>query len=169
MAKYLNLYFFENINPNISYKKLSKKDKRRLKNTQSLLSLISFKKSRTALLKVPKKRYITLSHKQQACVIVSSSNKVGVDMEILENREFHGIADFCFNDKEKQYSTDIIKFYQIFTLKEALIKAKNLSFSHLHLVSIFNEKKYNFKSFIINNKYIISVVFKGKKDIILNI
>lgn len=107
-----------------------------------------------------------------------AKNKFGFDLEFLQERNFKAIMDFCFNEFEKKLmkisheSQKIILFYQIYTIKEAIIKAENLNFSYLSKVGltqsngVIKAKNHkgnfiSFKTYLIYNKLIISVCFKG--------
>ena len=106
-----------------------------------------------------------------------SNKKFGLDLEILAERDFDGVIDFCFNKFEKNLmqicdkSEKTILFYQIYTIKEAIIKLENLAFSDLARVGLStnqNEIKaknhkgkfINFKTYLLYNRFLISVCFK---------
>ena len=106
-----------------------------------------------------------------------SNKKFGLDLEILAERDFDGVIDFCFNEFEKNLmqicdkSEKIILFYQIYTIKEAIIKLENLAFSDLARVGLstnqneikaknHKEKFINFKTYLLYNRFLISVCFK---------
>ncbi|WP_103603360.1 4'-phosphopantetheinyl transferase family protein, partial [Campylobacter concisus] len=151
-----------------SPKMLSKKDRRRLRKYPNLANLNSFKFSRYLKFKAKKRGKICLSHKENIAVLAISKEKVGVDVEELKERNLDGVIKFCFSKKESEIyenSKDKMqKFYEIYTAKEAVTKAKNLAFSDLASAK-FDEMKR--KYFIINNLFIICLAFKHCKDIIV--
>ena len=153
---------------NFSPKMLDRKDRRRLKRYPNLANSNSFKLSRCLKFKAKKRGKICLSHKENIAVLAISKEKVGVDVEELKQRNFDGAIKFCFNKKESEIYANakdkMQKFYEIYTAKEAVIKAKNLAFSDLGSVS-FDEMRT--KHIIINNLFIICLAFKHSKDIIV--
>lgn len=169
MSSVLRLYFCKNVNFVFSKKSLRRKDKRRLRQHKSLQNNISFKSSRALIKHLKLKNNISLSHKQNACAILKGRGRFGVDLEVLKDRDFIRLKGVCFNPDESRFADNLIRFYQIFTAKEALIKSKNLDFSHIGKIDVLGQNGYSIKSFIIDNEFMICVVFKGKKDIILKI
>ena len=151
-----------------SPKMLSRKDRRKLKKYPNLVNSNSFKLSRYLKFKAKKRGKICLSHKENIAVLAISKEKVGVDVEELKERNFDGVIKFCFNKKESEiYASTkdkMQKFYEIYTAKEAVIKAKNLAFSDLASVK-FDEMERRY--LIINNLFIICLAFKHCKDIIV--
>ena len=151
-----------------SPKMLSRKDRKKLKKYPNLANSNSFKLSRYLKFKAKKRGKICLSHKENIAVLAISKEKVGVDVEELKQRNFDGAIKFCFNKKESEIyakaKDKMQKFYEIYTAKEAVIKAKNLAFSDLGSVS-FDEMRT--KHIIINNLFIICLAFKHSKDIII--
>ena len=107
-----------------------------------------------------------------------SNKKFGLDLEILAERDFDAVINFCFNEFEKNLmqicneNEKLILFYQIFTIKEAIIKLENLAFSDLARVGLCQDnstikaknhkgKFIIFKTYLLYNKFLISVCFKG--------
>lgn len=151
-----------------SPKMLSRKDRRRLKKYPNLANSNSFKLSRCLNYKAKKRGKICLSHKENIAVLAISKEKVGVDVEELKERNFNSAVEFCFNKKESEIYANakdkMQKFYEIYTAKEAVIKAKNLAFSDLAGVR-FDQMQRRY--IIINNLFIICLAFKHSKDIIV--
>jgi len=118
-----------------SPKMLDRKERRKLKKYPNLVNSNSFKLSRYLKFKAKKRGKICLSHKENIAVLAISKEKVGIDVEELKERNFDGVIKFCFSKKESEIyenSKDKLqKFYEIYTAKEAVIKAKNLAFSDL--------------------------------------
>lgn len=155
--------------PHNKFKKFRRTDKKRLRKSVNLKNNISFASSRVFLNRLRLKDHICISHKQKACVIGYLKQKFGVDLELLQKRDFEAIKSLCFSEKERAYADDMLKFYQIYTIKEALLKAKNLGFDMIGRVCAFSEQRFKFKSFVIDDEFIISIAFKGDKDVILEI
>ncbi|WP_172199418.1 4'-phosphopantetheinyl transferase superfamily protein [Campylobacter sp. RM16188] len=152
-------------------KMLSKADKRRVKRYPYLLQSKSFINSRALKFTFKKRSKFCISHKDGCVAVLFGKGGFGIDIEELKDRNFDHISEFCFTEFEQQEWSKSLKskekFYQIYTTKEALIKAQNLGFSELKLVDAINSKGYFKKSFIVNDLFIVSVVFKGKKDIMI--
>ncbi|MDO5046525.1 4'-phosphopantetheinyl transferase family protein [Campylobacter sp.] len=150
-------------------KTLDRTDKRRIRKHPNLLNSSSFKISRAIKAKFKKRLKFCIAHKEGCVGVLFGKGKFGLDIEEMKDRNFNAISEFCFTKNEvEEYgkSKSKEKFYQIYTCKEALLKAKNLSFSELGIVDSLDDEKYIKKSFIINDLFMISIVFKGKKDII---
>ena len=159
-----------------SPKMLDRKDRRKLKKYPNLANSNSFKLSRYLKFRAKKRGKICLSHKENIAVLAISKEKVGVDVEELKERNFDGVIKFCFSKKESEIYANananananakdkMQKFYEIYTAKEAVIKAKNLAFSDLASVK-FDEMERRY--LIINNLFIICLAFKHCKDIIV--
>lgn len=155
----INLYF-SNKKKKISFKNLSKKDKRRVKNSPNLLNNSNFISSRW-LKFGHKKRKFCISHKNGFSVLATFDKKIAIDMEIYEKRDFIKVVDFCFDKNEKKYfynsSNQKLAFYKIFTTKEAIIKLKNLGFENFKDVSYFDKNITKFH--ILLNGFFITIVF----------
>ena len=153
-----------------SPKMLDRKDRMKLKKYPNLANQNSFKLSRCLKFRAKKRGKICFSHKENIAVLAISKEKVGVDVEELKERNFDGVIKFCFNKKESEIYANanakdkMQKFYEIYTAKEAVIKAKNLAFSDLASAK-FDEMERRY--LIINNLFIICLAFKHCKDIIV--
>lgn len=73
-----------------------------------------------------------LSHKHGYSALAGGATKPGVDLEQLRRRDIHAVAAHCFSAQEcvalRQSADSLLLFYQLWTLKEALIKLENLHF-----------------------------------------
>ncbi|WP_169942883.1 4'-phosphopantetheinyl transferase superfamily protein [Campylobacter sp. RM15925] len=152
-------------------KMLDKVDKRRVKRYPCLLQSKSFINSRAIKFTFKKRSKFCISHKDGCVAVLFGKGSFGVDVEELKDRNFEHINEFCFTEFEEQEWNKSLKnkekFYQIYTTKEALIKAQNLGFNELKVVDSLRSRGYFKKSFIVNDLFIVSVVFKGKKDIMI--
>lgn len=128
--------------------------------------------SRTILkrLKLFKKNQISISHKNNIIAIATSKFKIGIDVEYIKNRNFLSVAKLCFNDFELSMCQNLYQFYQIFTIKEALLKLQNNGIYDILNVGFAaknkevvlfgkDDKRFEFLSFLLNDKYIVSIVF----------
>lgn len=164
----MRLYFCKNLSYKAG-KKLRRIDKRRLRKNPSLKHNTSFSSSRAFIARLGLKDNICISHKGRACLVAYSKQRFGVDLEILRKRDFGTIKELCFSQKEIAYASDMLRFYQIFTMKEALLKAKNFGFDMISRVCVFSDSKFKFKSLIVDDEFIISIAYKGDKDVILRV
>ena len=162
--------------------KLDKKDKKLYKSRKNSADFLL---SRSIKSRIKKRGKFCISHKKfdenlqnfHIATVGFSNKKFGLDLEILAERDFDGVIDFCFNEFEKNLmqicdkSEKTILFYQIYTIKEAIIKLENLAFSDLARVGLSinkNEIKaknhkgkfINFKTYLLYNRFLISVCFK---------
>lgn len=121
-----------------------------------------------------------LSHSGNFIILGVSSKAIGVDIEKKNSSDIERLSETCFTKKEIKYifcennnPNRVNRFYKLWTLKEAYLKAigvglsyplKNFYFtinrSNILLKSkidnLFN-KKWHFYSFGVGKKYIISV------------
>ena len=161
--------------------KLDKKDKKLYKSRKNSADFLL---SRSIKSRIKKRGIFCISHKKFAqnsqtniAAVGFSNKKFGLDLEILVERNFEAVINFCFNEFEKKLmqicdeSEKTILFYQIYTIKEAIIKLENLAFSDLARVGLStnqNEIKaknhkgkfISFKTYLLYNKLLISVCFK---------
>lgn len=175
--KKIYIYFSDEIKP-FCRRKLSKKDKALFK---ARASKPEFLLSRSLLARAGKRGRVCVSHKKfggGALAAVGISNlKFGLDLETLKERDFSAVVDFCFNDYEKslfsvcESAQKTLLFYQIYTLKEAIIKARNLDFAALGKVGLSESgardergRLMRFKTYLLYDKFVISVCFKGRGE-----
>ncbi len=141
--------------------------------------------SRSMKLRMKKQGEFCISHKKYLqngmhyiAVVGVGNKKFGLDLEVLQQRNFNNVVDFCFNDYEKKIfnlcdSNDkkTIVFYQIYTIKEAIIKACDLDFSYLSKVGLYIYKNkvvaknhigehLIFRSYLLCGKFVVSLCFK---------
>ncbi|MDA3062910.1 MULTISPECIES: 4'-phosphopantetheinyl transferase superfamily protein [unclassified Campylobacter] len=163
--------------------KLDKKDKKLYKSRKNSADFLL---SRSIRSRTKKRGKFCISHKKigdnlqnsHIATVGFSNKKFGLDLEILADRDFDGVIDFCFNEFEKKLmqicdkSEKIILFYQIYTIKEAIIKLENLAFSDLARVGLTGNKNeikaknhkgkfIRFKTYLLYNQFLISICFKG--------
>lgn len=166
--------FISNDSKHFSIRNLSKKDKTKVRNNPNLLKNKNFLISRSLLQKYKIKRNFCLTHKENFSFAVYGK-KFAIDAETLKDRDFNAISKICFNQNEKEIlknSKDIkVSFYQIWTLKEAVLKISKSNLTRILFVGfdqnlrLLDEKKrkYKFLSFICkiqNKKFLISLVGK---------
>lgn len=80
------------------------------------------------------------SHKKSVVLEAFSSRKMALDLEIILPRDNEYIIDFAFSAFEKSLLEDaknkLLKFYEIWTLKEALIKFFNFDLGYINAVGL---------------------------------
>ncbi|XXQ69172.1 4'-phosphopantetheinyl transferase family protein [Neisseriaceae bacterium B1] len=113
--------------------KLSAEDKIRLYHYPSLANRADWQISR-ALKQYAELPIISLSHSQHSAALLMGNTciQAGIDIEYLRPRNFGMYREWILSDSEKElFSTNTMSmqtFYQIWTVKKALLKAENLSF-----------------------------------------
>lgn len=110
---------------------LSAQDKARIKKNPFLNQRLDWKLSR-ALKQYAPLPVISLSHSHGMSALLCGEHifQAGIDIEMMNLRDYPKLAQWIFSDEEKKHFPNLNteQFYQLWTLKEALIKAANLSF-----------------------------------------
>ena len=144
--------------------------------------LREFRVSRALKARFKKRGKFCISHKSadgKTIVAVGfARQKFGLDLEILKPRNFAAASEFCFNAFERELlaaadeSEKALVFYKIYTIKEALIKARNLGFYALDRVGLARGAEgealaldergrvWSHKSYILEGEILISLVFR---------
>ena len=191
-AMNIQIYFSDKFTK-FNKSKLSKKDKKLYKIRGNSADFLL---SRSIKSHIKKRGKFSISHKKfdpnllnlapnfansqnyHIATVGLSKKKFGLDLEVLADRNYEAVINFCFNEFEKNLmqicnkNEKKILFYQIYTIKEAIIKLENLAFSDLARVglcqdnSIIKAKNHKgkfiiFKTYLLYNKFLISVCFKG--------
>ena len=158
---------------------LSRRDK---KLACARAHLREFRVSRALKARFKKRGKFCISHKSaEGKTIVAvgfARQKFGLDLEILKPRNFAAASEFCFNVFERELlaaadeSEKTLIFYKIYTIKEALIKARNLGFYALARVGLARDadgealaldergRAWPYKSYILEGEILISLVFR---------
>lgn len=158
---------------------LSRRDK---KLARARAHLREFRVSRALKARFKKRGKFCISHKStDGKTIVAAAlarQKFGLDLEILKPRNFAAASEFCFNDFERELlaaadeSEKTLVFYKIYTIKEALIKARYLGFYALARVGLARGadgevlaldergRAWSHKSYILEGEILISLVFR---------
>ena len=158
---------------------LSRRDK---KLARARAHLREFRVSRALKARFKKRGKFCISHKStngKTIVAVGfARQKFGLDLEILKPRNFAAASEFCFNAFERELlaaadeSEKALVFYKIYTIKEALIKARNLGFYALARVGLARGtggkalaldergRAWSYKSYILEGEILISLVFR---------
>lgn len=124
--------------------------------------------------------YFNVSHSKEYTVFVKSENKIGIDIEYIDEKNI-GILDYAFNKDEQDYILECKDNYgsterltKLWTIKESLFKAsgdreyiepKDIKVSCNNTIEFFGEV-YNVYSFKYLD-YIISVSSIIKYDDVL--
>lgn len=144
--------------------------------------LREFRISRALKARFKKRGKFCISHKSadgKTIVAVGfARQKFGLDLEILKPRNFAAASEFCFNAFERELlaaadeSEKTLVFYKIYTIKEALIKARSLGFYALARVGLARGaggealaldergRAWSHKSYILEGEILISLVFR---------
>ena len=113
--------------------------------------------------------------------VMSDEYNVGIDAEIMRERDFFAVAEEYFYKSEIEYLKNThkleIDFFTIWTIKEAYIKMlgktifdiKNSAEVDLQEREIRKADNMSFASFILDDLYIVSVCLDTKKEVNLNI
>ena len=158
---------------------LSRRDK---KLARARSHLREFRVSRALKAHFKKRGKFCISHKSadgKTIVAVGfARQKFGLDLEILKPRNFAAASEFCFNAFERELlaaadeSEKTLVFYKIYTIKEALIKARSLGFYALARVGLVRGaggealaldergRAWPYKSYILEGEILISLVFR---------
>ncbi|PWS29200.1 hypothetical protein DHW03_05090 [Pedobacter yonginense] len=120
------------------------------------------------------------SHSGNLLLFVINASEVGVDIELMnENFDFSPLFENCFNDIEistiNQSENKILTFYQLWTRKEALLKATGeglvddlSSIDCLSNSVLRNNAQYQIQSFILEENYIASLAMLSNSTVHVN-
>ena len=144
--------------------------------------LREFRVSRALKARFKKRGKFCISHKsadgKTIVAVALARQKFGLDLEILKPRNFAAASEFCFNAFERELlaaadeSEKALVFYKIYTIKEALIKARSLGFYALARVGLARGaggealaldergRAWHYKSYILEGEILISLVFR---------
>ncbi len=158
---------------------LSRRDK---KLACARAHLREFRVSRALKARFKKRGKFCISHKsaegKTIVAVALARQKFGLDLEILKPRNFAAASEFCFNAFERELlaaadeSEKALVFYKIYTIKEALIKARSLGFYALARVGLARGaggealaldergRAWSHKSYILEGEILISLVFR---------
>ncbi len=120
--------------------------------------------------------YFSISHSMGTVAVIISRFEAGIDIEKIRPVNYGATRIFCTeNEKEYIFSSKnedekLIRFYTVWTLKEAYLKCtgegisgglKSAEFTVTENGIICSDKKYSFTSEIRCNKFIISTCVKS--------
>ena len=121
-------------------------------------------------------KHFNISHKDDYLAFVIDEVPVGIDIEHIKPTKDR-LADFISSDEEKAYIKDDVSFYEIWTNKEALVKANGLgvrqkveSISSLPINGLrtFEEKTYRNVTMKYKD-YIITVSRESDEEFVLEV
>lgn len=104
--------------------------------------------------------FISLSHSGDYVACMLDSVPCGIDIEICKEKHFKKIASRICTDNELPYIKSISDFYNIWTLKEAVLKATGMGLS-LDMRSFeIGETESRYETYAADKKYSGQVVSK---------
>lgn len=113
---------------------------------------------------ISENKFFNVSHSHGYVVFVLDNVPIGIDIEQIRSLN-QNLIDFVSNDEEKKYIHDDTSFFELWTNKEALVKALGTGIKirpnqipalPLNSQRVYEGKKY-FNKTIIFNGYVISV------------
>ena len=101
--------------------------------------------------------YFNISHSKDYIVFVKSENKIGIDIELIDDKNTC-IADYVFNDSEKEYVENgndeysyVDRLTKLWTIKESVFKASGTEKRiEPRDIVVSDEKKLNFLDEVYN-------------------
>ena len=120
--------------------------------------------------------FFNVSHSHGVVVLVKDTVNVGIDIEQVRFVD-DGLKVFISNDEEKDYIKNDVNFYEIWTNKEAVVKADGRGIKErpnlipglpINGVRVYKDKTYNNKT-IKYGDYIITVSRESSEDFSLDI
>lgn len=105
----------------------------------------------------------SISHDDEMVACAIHNMPIGIDILKQKSINIKISKVFCTID-ELRYITSVRKFYQVFTLKEALIKTKGLKMNNIKDINVINNNKilisskYSYK-FFLQGEYVVSICY----------
>lgn len=111
--------------------KLDSEDQKKIKVAPKYASQKDWRSSRYLKQSVPfEYQSLSLTHKKAHAALISATSihaPIGIDIEFCQDRDFLALAQICYTEIEQAWLQQQpclnTAFYQLWTLKEALIKA----------------------------------------------
>lgn len=113
---------------------------------------------------ISENKFFNVSHSHGYVVFVLDNSPIGIDIEQIRSIN-QNLIDFVSNDEEKKYIHDDTSFFELWTNKEALVKALGTGIKirpnqipalPLNSQRVYEGKKY-FNKTILFNGYVISI------------
>lgn len=113
---------------------------------------------------VAKDKYFNISHSYGVVVFVLDTVPIGIDIEIIKQRK-PNLVDYVCSEDEKTYVDSDIRFVEVWTNKEALIKANGIGIkdklAEVPSIPINSKKTYRNKQYISKtitfNNFVITI------------
>ena len=113
---------------------------------------------------ISENKFFNISHSHGYVVFVTDDASIGIDIERIRSFD-HNLIDFVSNGEEKNYIHDEISFFELWTNKEALVKALGTGIktrpNAIPGLPINSQRTYEGKTYfnktILFNGYVISV------------
>lgn len=156
-------------------KELNPEDRARYLAHKNLQESLDFKTSRALLSLHGKGERYCISHKNGNAAVAFYAKGVGVDMEEIKPRKnLIDLFGFFANEEEEAFfytldaQNQLLFFYELFTLKEALIKLKNSDFFNIKQ-EVASEVHYSLDFHIACNTYEESIIYQQHQAILLGL
>ncbi len=125
---------------------------------------------------VSENKYFNISHSHGFVVFVMDDVPVGIDVEKIRDVK-NDLIEYISNEEDKRYIHDNISFYEIWTSKEAILKAfgSGLNTNPKNIISLPINAKRVFNGHVYSNKtiryedFIITVSRQADEDFDLKI
>lgn len=128
--------------------KLGFADQQRIQQFPQLAQRLDWQNSRFLKQQLPSHySYTSLTHKNGCAALIASASccPLGIDLEYVQQRDFLALSTLCCSELEQEWLTQqqdlATSFYQLWTLKEALIKAHHGQLSDLCKWSLIQPAK----------------------------
>lgn len=113
---------------------------------------------------ISENKFFNVSHSHGYVVFVLDNAPIGIDIEQIRNIN-QNLIDFVSNDEEKKYIHDDTSFFELWTNKEALVKALGTGIkirpNQIPALPLNSQRLYEGKTYfnktILFNRYVISV------------
>lgn len=121
-------------------------------------------------------KYFNISHSHGLIVLIVDEVPVGIDVELIRKYD-DGLKNFISSEEEKEFIKDNQSFFEVWTNKEALVKAAGLGIKEdiktIPSLPINGTREYK-RDFYLNrtiryNNYIISTSRHSKEEYDINL
>ena len=123
-----------------------------------------------------KDKFFNISHSHGLVVICIDKLPIGIDVELIRKYD-DSLKNFVSSEEENEYITDEMRFFEVWTNKESLVKAygtgikediKNIPSLPINGGRVYKSNFYMNKTILYNN-FIITVSRQSKEDFEINL